>query len=89
MLELKGKWSEEDMSRYEMFHPHCVIIRIDDDVLIVKNMGEHFINSMAQDGIKYDCPNCGYTMSVEVIDNAESIGKCWHCLEEFKLGRVA
>lgn len=89
MLELKGKWSNDDISRYEMFHPHCIILKLfeDNNRLIVKNMGKHFINTMAQDGIKWDCPNCGYKMSIVVTDNIESIGQCWHCFEEFKLGK--
>lgn len=87
MLELKGNWSNDDISRYEMFHPHCVILRTSDEKLIVKNMGEHFINTMAQDGIKWDCPNCGHILSISVVDGIELIGQCWHCFEEFKLGR--
>ena len=50
-------------------------------------MGEHFINTMAQDGIKWDCPNCGHILSISVVDGIELIGQCWHCFEEFKLGR--
>ena len=34
-----------------------------------------------------DCPDCGYKMSIVVTDNIESIGQCWHCFEEFKLGK--